>query len=35
MLHSGQNITASEFNNGITLVDIMKNNRDNLKEAMK
>ena len=35
MLHSGQNITASEFNDGITLVDIMKNNRDNLKEAMK
>ena len=34
MLHSGQNITIDDFNKGITLVDIMKNNRDNLKEAL-
>ena len=35
MFHSGQNITKDEFESGITLVDIMETNKENLKEALK
>ncbi len=34
-LHSAHNISATDFNSGITYVDIMKKNIENLKEALR
>ena len=34
LFHSGQNVTSEEFKNGITLLEIMENNLENLKGAL-
>lgn len=35
MLHSGHNVSSEDFNNGITLLDIMKNNVEALRKGIK
>lgn len=34
LLHSAHNVSKEDFNNGITYIDIMKNNIENLKEGL-
>ena len=35
MLHSGHNVSSEDFNNGITLLEIMKNNVEALRKGIK